>query len=73
MKKLILLAIIALSFTVQAGNLEIGLEYVKNKNYEQAEQYLLKALQEENKKERKAIAYKYLGVMYDAQKKYDKA
>ena len=43
------------------------------KNYEQAEQYLLKALQEENKKERKAIAYKYLGVMYDAQKKYDKA
>ena len=30
MKKLILLATIALSFTVQAGNLETDLEYVKN-------------------------------------------
>ena len=68
MKKLILLATIALSFMMQAGNLEIGEEYRQNKDYEQAEKYFLKALEEGNK-----AAYNNLGILYKEQKKYDKA
>ena len=64
MKRLTLLGIIALSFAVQAGNLEIGEEYFMNANYEQAEQYLLKALENEDR----AAAYNDLGILYKKQK-----
>ena len=64
MKRLTLLGIIALSFAVQAGNLEIGEEYFMNGNYEQAEKYLLKALENEDR----AAAYNDLGILYKKQK-----
>lgn len=48
MKKLILLGIIALSFAVQAGNIEDAWEYYKNGNFEQAKKNFLEALKNGN-------------------------
>ncbi|WP_369717242.1 tetratricopeptide repeat protein [Leptotrichia sp. HSP-536] len=68
MKKLILLAIIILSFAVRAGDIENARKYYKNKDFEQAKKYYLKAAQ--NGDER---GYNGLGAIYMEEDNFDEA
>ena len=73
MKKIILLGIIALSFTIQAGYLESKAKmYFNNGDYEQAKTYLLKTI-EEGEADDLGLVYYNLGLIYRYQQKYDES
>jgi tetratricopeptide (TPR) repeat protein len=66
-----LLILSALSFTLLGNteNLKMGINSMNEKNYEESEKYLLKALNEDGNKN----AYFYLGLLYNDEGKYDLA